>query len=631
MIILEKKQSRGANTTFLETLSLLIRSEAIFRGTGERIPRLAAQVAGQIRESDSNQNLTLAVEDDEFQVNREMIAVEGPLLELRNHLKDLNLRKVLIAKDVTPGDILKFVSTLNDNLRQLNSKDGGPPDWSGIPDAMILEESTYKSGSVFKRFTFGHGERELDTILTVENLQALINQLSSLQEKFASQGEGATKGVDVIEALLTAIQELDPEAPEEADALIEKTLQRFEDALSRVQEEGIPVQVKILLQDISKKFFPRKDDLLQLNEAGIASPDMDISPDSIPEDEKFRVDKEDVTAITGEIDAFFTKADEPVSVASPHESAFLPLYLHFLNGEEEDRVLESLCDLLISLLDAVEDSETREDLKRTVLDRIHTIHMGSSVRPLVSHIVDEETLKILLDRLNLKNGQELTSFAQLARTLWPEVLYPFCNRLTSEQHELQKAAMKTVLREVGREKILKSGKWLRQNTLARRGFLRWIQKLRITEILPIIEVWIDDPDRSERRKAFQAAQRFPFSQKAASWLYAADDIKTVTKNYFHGLLASEWENTENPGLISSMIKKAKNLLTDPNQSKALIAVRALAHADLDDTAEVLVSFMQERSMGIFPRHPARVRREARKALASMNCQKAVYWTLKMKG
>ena len=144
MIVLEHKQpqeTRELYIAFLETLALLIRSEAIFRGTGERIPRLAAQVAGYVQNTDSPLNLTLVVEDEEIQVNREGISLEGPLLELKNHLKGLNLKKVLISKEASPEDILTFVSALNDNLRLLNKNDGSTADWSMLPKTVTFEES----------------------------------------------------------------------------------------------------------------------------------------------------------------------------------------------------------------------------------------------------------------------------------------------------------------------------------------------------------------------------------------------------------------------------------------------------------------------------------------------------------
>jgi len=620
------RQREHPATSLLNELSLLVKTESVYRSRSERGRRLAAQLAAFMVELASGKTLTIYRTGREFEVQGEMIDGTGRRRDLMTRMRALNLKCVAVKPGVTGEDLEKFAALLNGRFRDLMANGNCAFDWKDLPETIELDETYYDAQSM-------EGARLLREVprlyLTYRKLKRLIRQLKDLQDKLSEMGEEHTKAVDVIRTMLETLTKIDTYDPEQAEALIETTLDRFQAALDRVQESGVSTKIGGLVQDVAQKYFPR-----------LASDSkMDAPPRTMREErtsDLFDLESEqpedgEIEAFAQEIDALLA-ADLPMPVFEPPgDRADASVLIRFLDAQESPTILEAVANQLTTICTQTEDPEVNDRVRKKLLSGIGRLAEHAPVKGLIDALVDASDVEVLLDEIDLEDPADLERLLETAGALWPMVLPGLFTKLESAPPAHQHAIMGPLLRRVGREAILSTGDWLLSNVLYRGDIRRWIRAMQIPETLPLVEVLFASQHPTDKRQGWLLARAYPFQQRAAFWFKAAQNPQWITDDYFRALLAAEWTGRQDYRLYQAQLALAKDQVFEPDQEAARMAILALAIADTDETADFLIQLLQERKWVFFPRYRKFLRQEARMALPRMACPQATLWKLKKRG
>ena len=637
----ESARNHDSASALVDALSRLVKVHAVYPAGNPRLHRLATSSLARLHTLARDGEVSLIREPSEFRVHDSVVRIQGVRRDLVARFRTLNLRRITFCSSTTALDLLALVARLNTNFRHLRQTPPARVDWEGLPDTITVEEMEFQPTSPnAPRATEKTTRDETATTavppglqLTYRRLQRLIQQLRALREQLDSTNPNESRAMDVVRLLLDTLTEIEILVPEQAEELIERTLQRFQAALGRIREQGLPPQVRALLHDVAKKFFPRQappaaDTIDEKKPATHASSDEiageEDEPGSNLHDERHH-------AFVREIDAFLAQDPPRPSIVLSDERDNVELYLSFLRSEESPSVMQSVTNRLVSIQARDPDHPATKRIRDFLRTKLDDLFDRPEVRPLITSLVPADEVALRVARLDTGSDAQLDAFSRLAEALWPVVLPPLLHSLQDASPDRQQKIFAAVVRRVGRTSVLDAATWLREHLFRAPPWLPWLRALKIPEVLPFFEALFDSPDSRDRRHAWQAAQRFPFRQKAAFWLYATTDPKEMAPDYFHTLLAAEWEGEDASQLFHSLLHTAEQAAFDPDSDRALAAVRALAHADTDQAADALIRVLSERKWGIVPGRPPAIRREARQALVGMRCQKAVYWTLRLKG
>jgi hypothetical protein len=625
-ILMYDRQQEDPATCLLNELSLLVKTESVYRSWSERGQRLATQLAASIEEFASEKALNIYRNGREFEVQGEVIDGTGRRRDLMNRMRALNLKCVAVKPGVTGEDLQQFAALMNGRFRELMATGNCSSEWEGMPETIEVDETYYDPQS---KDGAGLLRQVPRMYLTYRKLKRLIRQLKDLQDKLSEMGEEQTKAVDVIHTLLDTLTKIETYDPEQAEALIETTLERFQAALDRVQESGISTKIGGLVQGVARKYFPRLTvdgeigDPPQAEREDNASDLFDLEGEQ-PEDGE-------IEAFAKEIDALLA-VDHPMPVFEPpSDRADASVLVRFLNRQESPKVLEAVAGHLTTLCTQTEDAEVIDLVREKLLSGISGLAGHESVKGLIDALMDASDVETILEGIDLGDEADVQRFLETAGALWPMVLPGLFTKLGSAPPATQRALMKPLLRRVGRDAILGTGDWLLANVLYRGDIRRWIRALQIPETLPLVEVLFTSQHPTDKRQGWLLARAYPFKQKAAFWLKAAQSPLAITDDYFRALLAAEWTGRQDYHLFQVQLQQAKAWVFEPDREAARMAIRALAIADIDDTAEFLIQLLRERRLVFFPRYRKFLRREARIALPLMACPQATLWKRKMRG
>lgn len=617
------EQNRLAPTTdgskILDQLTLLIKNDAVYQSKSHRILNLADDLVASIGASEDELGISVMIVGDEFVVGESAVAVNGPRTDLFKRLRSLNIRAIHFNRNIVADDLVAFAGKINQLIRQLLKEHHLRPDWASLPLSIRVEEAYYTSGDGDGQGILGNHPIK-DGRVHIENVETLVSELQELR-KTLQANDGETLPVDIIDSLLDTLREIESLTPEKAEEQIQKTLSRLKSTLDRSNNDRIPPRLMDLFEDVSKKYFSRtpgeeQDDLDDI------TPKRDEGDDGAP-----------ISVFQQEIDEFLTSAGPVGAVTGPDQESFLEILLHFLGSAESPHTVEAVAGHLIALLEQNTDQDFEAALRDSVLSRLDSGGETTPLKPLISRLINNRELEAMMTTLDFGSAKHVERFGQMARSLWPEVLTPLYRHIKSKPKSTQQESFAAIMRTVGRNTVLNlSSDLLRLDTFNQEGFQRWLKGLKIPEVLPLYEVMFSSRDAGQRLTAFNTMQQFPFRESAAFLLYAASQPADISGDYFYSLLSSEWEGDfRSHALFNECFGAAVDATRSEDSDEATFGIRALSFADTDEAADVLIALLKERRWGVLPLRSRRMRQLAQESLESMLCQRALYWTLELKG
>lgn len=607
-------------TKVVDQLTLLIKNDAVYQSKSHRIINLADSLASNLRGLDET-GASITIVGDQFVVGECAIPASGPRADLFKRLRSLNVRAVHINPKVSTDDLVTFAGRINQLVRQLLKDQSLTPDWATLPLTIRIEAAYYTSGDseggILSNLPIRDGR------VIIENVQEIVTELQELRDSLQS-ADGDTLPVDIIDALLDTLKEVETLAPEQAEELIQQTISRLKRTLERSSSERIPPKLIDLFEDVSKKYFSRSpgddeaDDLDEIPERDEGAAGEDGTP---------------ISAFQEEMDEFLCEGTRLPDLTEPDEGSFLEILLQFLTGAESPHTVEAVAGHLIAMLEQSDDEGFEETLRESVLRSLEGASETTPLKPLISRLINNRELEAMMSTLDFGSAKHVERFGQMAKSLWPEVLTPLYTHIRGKPKAVQQEAFAAIMRSVGRSTVLNLGSdLLRLEMFNREGFQRWLRDLKIPEVLPLYEVMFSSADAEHRLTAFTTAQQFPFRDASAFFLYAATQPSDVSGDYFYSLLSREWEGVfDDDELFQESFGLAVDATKSDDSDEAAFGIRALSFADTDQAADVLIALLKEKRWGVLPVRSRKMRQLAQSSLESMLCQRALYWTLELKG
>jgi hypothetical protein len=611
----------AAGERLLDGLGLLIKADAVYRSEHERTRKLAERCAQAVRELGDTEAAVIGVHEQELSIGDLHVPAAGIRESLLEQLTHLNVKTILLAADIDAPALLSFAAHTNENLRILMcDPDAARPCWDGLPESITIFEHYFTAG-------VEGGEEDGATTAEPEDLSrciaTIVEQLGRIRQALVSIEGRTTREVDIVGSLLERFRSLDTGAPQQVEELVVRALDRFARDLTRADGHGLTVRTRRLLQEVSRKFFKRRDLSLHALEAESSGP-----PEPGPHE------RTPVKPLAPDILTVLRKA---AAVNAPainawDDRSWLGLLLQFLRAHEERKVVENVSLQIAAVLERSSAPGLHSAVQKTLLARMQDGLDCTCLSSLANRLFEAEGLASAFATLDLENEAGVQLLSRLVRSLWPESLLPMLERLRRETPRVRSDALAAAMREIGRENVLASRDvLLRSGLYDDKALMRSLLALRIPEVLPLLEVQFYAPDPIRRREALLAAQRFPFKQKAAFRLQAARDPSLVPVDYFRNLFRDEWEGRDRREFFDAVFEEECAKALDEDPGVAVPAIVALGCADTDEAANLLIGILTDRRLGLLPQHPRSVRDAARRALASMRCETAQFFRLRYRG
>lgn len=608
--------------SFLDNLGLLLRNEAIYRTSSARIRELAEALAAGAGAANGRRTLTITLSDDGLEIGSSLHGPLGPRTEVATRLTGLNVRRVHFAPTVEPDDLVAFAGVVNREVGRITRARAVTASWAGLPTSVVLEESTFNQGLGDLDARLGLTP-ELDAVrglLSPDRLEGFLSQLGDIRESMTAAGAGGvTRRVDVLEAVVDRLSEVDKESPERAEALIEEALVRFRSLLGALQEREVSPGFRGMVTDVAERFFPRvaRDCREEPPEACGRRWSEEELPDS----------RSVIGPLCEQLDAFLTEEPPPIRFGDPvPDASYLHLLSRFLHQDRPVEELRAATQHVVALLDQDKLAGFETKLRKFIFARLPSLPDHTPLNPLLYRLVGVEEIAGMLQRYDLNDPEQVTRFADMARVVLPQAISGLFRFLESEDIDYQAGLLRRVLRAVGRDAILAAGADLRDSPIVKEeGFLPRLRRLRIPEVLPLVEVLYNARDTATRQAGFTLARAYPYRCRCAFLLQAATRPAEVASEYVHTVLGLEWEGVDDEVLYHRLLAEAREDATDPMRWE--LAIRSLEHANVDEAAETLVEICGARRWGVRPVHPQPVREAARGALGRMTCKIAIDWNL----